>query len=511
MSELNIVDLIECNPITKLTDTYNVKLLDKMKSTFTEFEQQVFITSFYCYLNYDKTKDFVINLDEVWRWLGFSSKFNALRVVEKHFKIDEDYVESVLINLEKHEKEKHVTIDEDCTEILLLNLEKQEKEQHGGHNIKKIMLNIRCFKSLCLKAQTKKAGQIHEYYMKMEEIVQEVVDEESAELRLKIADQERQIAIHKNELKEVDKQKCLLRENTLLSQFPDNVQCIYFGMIDDVISSKKDESLVKFGCSNFFSDRVKCHKTTYTNFRLCAAYRVCNKTQVENAMKIHPVLTKQLRKLMIKKVEHKEILSTKNITIDRIDEIIREIIKNIEYTPENYTKLLEENDRLKREIELLKVYTPENYAKLITENDKIKREYHLLQEKREDENKLKHQVFNKLVQEKNRLFNKFVEPQSQTTLNEEDKRSLKKKLNRGIRQPDGLYYIENEVFSQLEGCRQDVWDGIAYKTSGGLKKHDLIIGSDGHIVSKVKAISATSDNRLMIYMKKIGRLIPEKN
>ena len=52
------------------------------------------------------------------------------------------------------------------------------------------------------------------------------------------------------------------------------------------------------------------------------------------------------------------------------------------------------------------------------------------------------------------------------------------------------------------GGRQDVWDGFAYKTSEGLKKYDLIIGSDGHIVSKVKAILATSDNRLMTYMKK---------
>jgi len=63
MEQLNIVDLIERNPITKLTDTYNVKLLDKIKSKFSEFEQQLFISSFYCYLNYDKTVDFVIDLD----------------------------------------------------------------------------------------------------------------------------------------------------------------------------------------------------------------------------------------------------------------------------------------------------------------------------------------------------------------------------------------------------------------------------------------------------------------
>ena len=72
MEELNIVELIENNPLTKLNDTYNVKLLDKMKINFTDFEQQLFITSFYCYLNYDKLKDFVIDVDNIWKWLGYN-------------------------------------------------------------------------------------------------------------------------------------------------------------------------------------------------------------------------------------------------------------------------------------------------------------------------------------------------------------------------------------------------------------------------------------------------------
>lgn len=37
MGDFNIVELIENNPITKLNDTYNVKLLAKMKYNFTEF------------------------------------------------------------------------------------------------------------------------------------------------------------------------------------------------------------------------------------------------------------------------------------------------------------------------------------------------------------------------------------------------------------------------------------------------------------------------------------------
>ena len=505
---LNIVELIESNPITKLTETYNVKLLDKMKSNFTDFERQIFLTSFYCYLNYDKAKDFVVDLDNIWKWLGFTQKIDAKRLLEKHFVIDIDYKSSALGVTKANNND---SIDEDDNN-LALNLEHKQKKGSGGQNIKKFMLNIRCFKSYCLKAGTKKASQIHEYYMKMEEIVQEVVDEESVELRLQIEnknnelkEKEKEIESHKNELKNVDKEKCLLRETTLLSQFPDNVQCIYIGLIDDVISSNKDEPLIKFGCSNFISDRVKIHKTTYTNFRLCAAYRVCNKTQVENAMKIHPVLMKQLRKLKIKKTEHNEILSIKTVPIDKIDEIIRVIIQNIEYTPENYTKLLEENDTLKKEIELLKVYTPENYAKMIVENENINRENQLLQEKIEDENKTKHQVFTKLVKEKNILYNKFVKPKPQSCLLNDDT-DEKYNMERAKKQEDGFYYFPEGAFSQLFGTRQEVWEGIAYKTVGLLIKKDLIIGAEGVIVSKRKAITAAADNRLITYMKKIGKV-----
>ena len=74
---LNIVELIENNPITKLSNTYQGNLLTKIKEQFTDTEQQLFVSSFYCYLNYNQKNDFVIDLDEVWKWLGFGQKYNA--------------------------------------------------------------------------------------------------------------------------------------------------------------------------------------------------------------------------------------------------------------------------------------------------------------------------------------------------------------------------------------------------------------------------------------------------
>ena len=475
MEELDIVKLIETNPIARLTNTYNVKLLDKMKSNFTEFEQQLFISSFYCYLNYNKTADFVIDLDNIWKWLGFSQKVSAIRVLEQNFVIGIDYKMSAL----------HFSKAEE-------NIKKPGK---GGHNKSIIMMTIKCFKSLCLKAHTKKSTQIHEYYMKMEEIVQEVVDEESVELRLKITEQEKQIVDKNKQLETVDKDKSVLREKTLLDQFPDNIQCVYYGLIDN-LSSKK-EALITFGCSNFLSDRVKRHRTTYSNFRLVGAYRVCNKTQVENAIKRHPVLTLRQRKLKINDIVHNELLASCDIDID---EIIKDIIKNIEYTPENYSKLLQENDTLKGQVKDLNALTPEKYSKIVEDYANLQREYQILQETYEDETKMKNKVFTKLVGEKNVLYNKIISDIPDET----EKKIVIKKMKRGVKQKDGLYYFDEGVFSQLYGTRQEVWNEVAYKTAGGLIKSDLTIGSEGNVVSKIKAVTAAADNRLMIYMNKVS-------
>ena len=112
--ELNIVELIESNPIMKLSQDYNAKMLIKIKSNFTEFEQQLFLSSFYCYLNYHPTNDFVIDLDDVWKWLGFNQKYNAERLLEKYFVINKDYIKLLSDELENS---------------LLLPKEEQKKRQ----------------------------------------------------------------------------------------------------------------------------------------------------------------------------------------------------------------------------------------------------------------------------------------------------------------------------------------------------------------------------------------------
>ena len=97
MQELNIVELIEKNPISKLSNAYNNKLINKIKDNFNDFESQLFVSSFYCYLNYDKNIDFVVDLDDIWKWLEFSQKIHPKRLLEKYFKLDIDYKNSNIL------------------------------------------------------------------------------------------------------------------------------------------------------------------------------------------------------------------------------------------------------------------------------------------------------------------------------------------------------------------------------------------------------------------------------
>jgi hypothetical protein len=104
----------------------------RSKKDSQTFEQQLFVSSFYCYLNCDPKNDFVIDLDDVWKWLGFTLKSSAKTLLEKQYTIDKDYK-------------------------LLLRLQpKQTTKIRGGHNKENFMLTVKTFKSFCLKAGTKK-------------------------------------------------------------------------------------------------------------------------------------------------------------------------------------------------------------------------------------------------------------------------------------------------------------------------------------------------------------------
>ena len=345
MEQIDIVKLIENNPITKLSNDYNVNLLTKIKENFTNFEQQLFLSSFYCYLNYDQKNDFVIDLDDVWKWLGFSVKIKAKVLLEKYFVEEKDYKKS------------------------LYDSAQQSTHTKGGQNKEVFMLNVKTFKSFCLKAETTKSNEIHEYFMKLEDILHEVIEEECTELKLQLT-QQNQL------LDNVEKDKEDLKEKTILEQFPLNTQCIYIGLIDNKTLGKPNskmyhETVIKFGQSNNLIERVKTHKKTYDNFRLYAAFKVKNKIEIENCIKKHTLLKTRLRIITNNDLAYREIiaLDDEDFTLDKVEQFIKDIIRENEYNLENYNLLLKKNDDLQNEIYKLKDELNEK-TKLLEKNDK---------------------------------------------------------------------------------------------------------------------------------------------
>ena len=64
------------------------------------------------------------------------------------------------------------------------------------------------------------------------------------------------------------------------------------------------------------------------------------------------------------------------------------------------------------------------------------------------------------------------------------------------RSDDGMYHIKGKTYSDLTGTRARVYNGSAYKTTGGLLQDDLVKNKWDRIVSKSKYESAKKEQRL---------------
>lgn len=324
---IDIVNLIEGNRLTKLIGNYQSSMVDKVKANFTTYEQQLFVSSFYCYLNYNDT-DFVIDLDNIWQWLGFSQKMTAKRLLENCLINNEDYKNLIYFDV------------------------KQDKK-HGGHNKETIMLTIPAFKRFCLKAGTKKADEIHKYYIKMEKIIQEVVVEECKSLseQLKVKDQEivnKDAEIAKRDAEyqtKLKKQKEVEREKVLLNQFAVSIPIVY---VIRVKTHPNGEYIVKIGESRRgILQRYNEHKSHYPECVLLDVFTAIQSKDFEVYIHNHPkIRCNQVRDMPGHESEKELFLVGKNLTYQILLDVINSQIDNFQ---EHNTKKLE------LEIEKLKI------------------------------------------------------------------------------------------------------------------------------------------------------------
>jgi hypothetical protein len=65
-----------------------------------------------------------------------------------------------------------------------------------------------------------------------------------------------------------------------------------------------------------------------------------------------------------------------------------------------------------------------------------------------------------------------------------------------VRQLDGFYHIKGKKWPELFGSREQVHNGTAYKTAGGLIKSGILMNRWGRIVSAKKHKTAKQERRL---------------
>jgi hypothetical protein len=70
-------------------------------------------------------------------------------------------------------------------------------------------------------------------------------------------------------------------------------------------------------------------------------------------------------------------------------------------------------------------------------------------------------------------------------------------MTRYTKNSHGHYLIHGHKYEMLEGSRAQVLHGTAYKTSGGLKKHEIMMNKNGRIVSRKKHMTAKKEKRLV--------------
>lgn len=279
------------------------KLIELLKTEFTNDEQQKFLEHFQLYLQYGTySLQHVIDFDNVHEWLGFRQKCHAKRLLIKHFIQDVDYI----VNL----------------------LSPEEKQVHGGHNKETILLNIPTFKGICMIANTEKGRQTRMYYSKMETIFFKYMDDKHNQL------------IKSLELGAKQREETL-KHNTLLETL-NNKRTIY---LTRVKTCEDGKFVFKLEWSDGLADRNRSHSTHFGTSLLLDVFECNQNREFELFLKRHPQIARYAyTEPIINNVCSSETYLVLPFEYECILKIIK---KNITYYQGYDPKTLVELERLK--------------------------------------------------------------------------------------------------------------------------------------------------------------------
>jgi hypothetical protein len=212
-------------------------------------------------------------------------------------------------------------------------------------------------------------------------------------------------------------------------------------------------------------------------------------------MKEHPLFSERQRTITIKSKNYVELLSMNDLTFTILDKTIRDIILTNECNPDNFKKLMEENKRLKALIKEHDNFNHMNELVLLRDENKKLKSQNLRIIKKYKSNSLS------ITHDSDSDSDSPLSQHHSVHVGHQELLDYAIVVNQIItkrrdRHEDGFFHIDGIHYPILEGTRNEVWEGKAYQTAGGLIKTDFVINQYGKIVSKSKSIDGIINNKL---------------
>ena len=305
-TDKNLINLLKSNMNSSISLKYESDLMNEIDKYFTTEEQKWYLSNLFMYINYHPTNEYPINLENVFKMIGFANKGNAMKTLKTNFTLDEDYKTSFV---------------------------PKEKSSWGGSGGEQVMLNIDTFKNLCMLAKTSKGKEIRKYYIKLETILNDIIKKQLRDSEQLLIEQKLllQDQIDKNKV-----DKLLERESTLIEM------CRKQNVFYICLFCYEEKWYVKFGISEGavnikgdVSHRINSHKNEISKeLYLVHIIKTDKCKELENKFKI--IYSVPLIEKTFTNGENKtEIIELSDkITIEHVIKTANKLSKDLEYKPE---------------------------------------------------------------------------------------------------------------------------------------------------------------------------------
>jgi len=304
--------------ITSALNHKNDELFTLIKSQMTETDEELFMTSYYLYLEYGKDNTaFVVDFDMVWREIQFSRKGDAKQLLIKKFNDGVDY---------------KITATEYAEAVLECG-----QKQNGGQNKETILLTVDCFKNFCMLAGTSKSKEIRKYYIKMENIMHHYTEIQLEKYQIKT------IELQKN-LKQSQIETSMKRSEVLI-EMSKNKNLVYVCKIQQLDNGN---TIIKIGDTSDIESRMKALNSKFACKVIVLDIFLCdNSYRFEQFLHNSPEIVKYKYTNVINNMSS----STETYLINnykQYDKIVRFINDNIlKFTKDiEFMKLLIEDKKL---------------------------------------------------------------------------------------------------------------------------------------------------------------------